>query len=73
MNLGTIIGLLLGLGLLGLAVFLGANEADVPILKLWHTVSLLIVFPKLSSALINIYSWAMPQWVRTCGQIYKSS
>ena len=43
MNLGTIIGLLLGLGLLGLAVFLGANEADVPILKLWHTVSLLIV------------------------------
>lgn len=43
MNLGTIIGLLLGLGLLGLAVFLGASEADVPILKLWHTVSLLIV------------------------------
>ena len=43
MNFGTIIGLSVGLGLLGTAVFLGAQEADVPILKLWHTVSLLIV------------------------------
>ena len=44
MNLGTIIGLVLGLGLMGLASVLGAAGAGVSIIALWDLVSLLIVF-----------------------------
>ena len=44
MNLGTIIGLILGLGLMGLAAFLNANTTGVSILALYDTVSILIVF-----------------------------
>ena len=44
MNLGTIIGLVLGMGLMGLASVLGAAGAGVSIVALWDLVSLLIVF-----------------------------
>ena len=44
MNLGTIIGLILGLVLMGLASVLGAGNAGVSIAALWDTTSLLIVF-----------------------------
>ena len=44
MNLGTIIGLILGLALMGVAAVLGASGAGVSIIALWDLVSLLIVF-----------------------------
>ena len=44
MNLGTIIGLILGLVLMGLASVIGAGNAGVSIVALWDTTSLLIVF-----------------------------
>ena len=44
MNLGTIIGLILGLGLMGLAAFMNANTTGVGITALYDTVSILIVF-----------------------------
>ena len=43
MNLGTIIGLVLGTVLMAIASVLAASAADVPIGALWDTVSLLIV------------------------------
>ena len=43
MNLSTIIGLLLGLGLIGSAAFISASEAGLSLMKLWSFVSLLIV------------------------------
>jgi len=44
MNLGTIVGLILGLALMGLASFIGAANVGVPITSLWDTTSILIVF-----------------------------
>ena len=44
MNLGTIVGLILGLALMGLASVLGAQGAGVPITSLLDIPSLLIVF-----------------------------
>ena len=44
MNLGTIVGLLVGLALMGLAAFQGAKGVGVPISSLYDTVSILIVF-----------------------------
>ena len=43
MNLGTIIGLVLGMALIGFASYLGASNAGVPITSLWDTTSVLIV------------------------------
>ena len=44
MNLGTIIGLLLGLALMGLASFMGAANVGVPVSALFDYISILIVF-----------------------------
>ncbi len=44
MNLGTIVGLLVGLALMGLAAVQGAKGVGVPISSLYDTVSILIVF-----------------------------
>lgn len=44
MNFGTIIGLILGMSLMGLASYLGASNAGVPIGSLWDGTSVLIVF-----------------------------
>ena len=44
MNLGTIIGLLLGLALMGLASFMGAANVGVPVTALFDYISILIVF-----------------------------
>ena len=44
MNLGTIIGLLLGLTLMGFASFIGAANVGVPVTALFDYVSILIVF-----------------------------
>ena len=37
MNLGTIIGLVLGMALIGFAYYLGASNAGVPNISLWDT------------------------------------
>ena len=44
MNLGTIVGLLVGLALMGLAAVQGAKGVGVPVTSLYDTVSILIVF-----------------------------
>ena len=44
MNLGTIVGLIVGLALMGLAAWKGAGAVGVPITSLWDYVSVLIVF-----------------------------
>ncbi len=44
MNFGTIIGLIVGSALMGVAAYLGANNNKVPIGSLWDEVSILIVF-----------------------------
>ena len=44
MNLGTIVGLVVGLALMGLAAWKGAGAVGVPISSLWDYVSVLIVF-----------------------------
>ena len=44
MNFGTIVGLILGLALMGLASFIGASNVGVPVTALWDTTSILIVF-----------------------------
>ena len=44
MNFGTIIGLIVGLALMGVAAYLGAENNNVPIASLWDEVSILIVF-----------------------------
>ena len=44
MNFGTIIGLLLGLALMGLASFIGASNVGVPVTALLDYTSILIVF-----------------------------
>ena len=44
MNFGTIIGLILGMALMGLASYMGASGAGVPITSLWDPTSVLIVF-----------------------------
>ena len=43
MNLGTLIGLILGTSLIGLAAFLSATATGISLLALYDTVSLLIV------------------------------
>ena len=43
MNLGTLIGLILGIGLIGTAAFMSASETGVPLTELYDTISLLIV------------------------------
>ena len=44
MNLGTIIGLVVGMGLMGFAAWKGAGDFGVPITSLWDYTSILIVF-----------------------------
>ena len=44
MNFGTIIGLIVGLALMGVASYMGAQDNNVPISSLWSTISVLIVF-----------------------------
>ncbi len=44
MNLGTIIGLVLGLALMGMASFIGASDAGVSVASLFNFPSILIVF-----------------------------
>ena len=43
MNIGALIGIVLGVGILGFAAFMGAADQGVPILKLWDYISLMIV------------------------------
>ena len=43
MNLGTLLGLLLGSGLIGTAAYLSASQTGISLLALYDTVSLLIV------------------------------
>ena len=43
MNLGTLIGLILGTSLIGLAAFLSATATGISLLALYDRVSLLIV------------------------------
>jgi len=43
MNLGTLIGIILGIGLVGYASFLSASAGGLPLSMLWDTVSFLIV------------------------------
>ena len=43
MNLGTLIGLILGSGLIGTAAFISASQTGVSLIALYDTVSLLIV------------------------------
>ena len=44
MNFGTIIGLIVGSALMGLAAYMGALANKVPITSLWDEISILIVF-----------------------------
>ena len=43
MNIGALIGLVLGVGILGFAAFMGADAQGVAMGKLWDYISLLIV------------------------------
>ena len=59
MNLGTLIGLILGIGLIGTAAFMSASETGVPLTELYDTISLLIVVGG-SIAATAIALWHVP-------------